>query len=161
MSATFDIQRATPEDAPHIARLNAFVHNIHVEAHPNYFRPTDLDELTTAFRGWLARDDTTTFIARDEDGTPIGYMRTRFLDTPPTPFHHQRTYLELDQIAIHPDHRREGLAHALVELAREEARARGTDSVHLATWSFNGGAQAFFKSEGFEPRTTQFWQQLT
>jgi len=158
--ADFDIQRATPDDATAIARLNAFVHDLHVEAHPHYFRPTDLDELTTTFRGWLERDDTTTFIARDEEGTPIGYMRTRFVDQPPTPFHHHRSYLELDQIAVDPAHRREGLAHAFVELARDEARSRGTDRIHLASWNFNEGAHAFFRSEGFEPRTTHFWQQL-
>ena len=160
MSATFDIQRATPEDAPAIARLNAFVHDIHLEAHPHYFRPTDPDELTSSFREWLERDDTTAFIARDESGTPIGYVTTSFHDRPPTPAHHRRAYLELDQIAVHPTHRRRGLAHAFVELAREEARARGTDRIHLATWQFNKGAQAFFESEGFLPRTTQYWQQL-
>ena len=160
MSATFDIQRATPEDAPHIARLNAHVQDLHVEAHPHYFRHTDLDELTTTFRGWLERDDTASFIAHDDNGTPIGYVITQFYDRPPTPFHHQRTYLEIDQIVVDPARRRQGLAHDLVELARNEARTRGTDSVHLATWTFNEGARAFFKSEGFLPRTTQYWQQL-
>ena len=160
MSPAFDIQRATPEDAPHISQLNAFVHDIHVEAHPHYFRPTDLNELTTSFRTWLERDDATAFIARDNNGTPIGYVTTSFYDRPPTPTHHRRTYLEIDQIAVDPAHRRKGLAHALVERARDEARARGTDRVHLASWTFNEGAHAFFRSEGFEPRTTQFWQQL-
>ena len=160
MSTTFDIQRATPEDAPALAALNAHVHQLHVDAHPHYFRPTDLDELNATFRDWLKRDDSATFIARDEDGTPIGYMRTRFYDQSPTPFHHQRTYLELDQIAVDPTYRRRGLAHAFVELAREEARARGTDRVHLATWTFNEGAQAFFESEGFEPRATLYWQSI-
>lgn len=161
MNATSNIQRATPEDAPAIARLNAHVHDLHVEAHPHYFRSTDLEELTATFRGWLEREDTATFIARDNSGTPIGYMRTRFLDLPPTPFHHRRTYVELDQIAIDPAHRRRGLAHAFVELARDEARARGTDRIHLASWAFNESAHAFFKSEGFEPRSTEYWQQLT
>jgi GNAT superfamily N-acetyltransferase len=149
MSATSNTQGATPDDAPAIARLNAHVHDLHVEAHPHYFRSTDLEELTA------------TFITRDDNGTPIGYMRTRFLDLPPTPFHHRRTYVELDQIAIHPAHRRRGLAHAFVELARDEARARGTDRIHLASWAFNESAHAFFKSEGFEPRSTEYWQQLT
>ncbi len=39
----FDIRRATPEDARTLARLNAFVHDLHVEAQPHYFRPTDLE----------------------------------------------------------------------------------------------------------------------
>lgn len=160
MSATFDIQRATTEDAPAIARLNAHVHDIHVEAVPHYFRPTDLDEITATFRDWIDSDDNATFVARDADGTPIGYMRTRFYDLPPTPFHHHRTYLVLDQVAVHPAHRRNGLAHAFVKLAREEARTRGTDRIHLSSWNFNEGAHAFFRSEGFEPRTTEFWQQL-
>ena len=160
MSATFDIQRATPGDASAIARLNAHVHDLHVDAHPTTFRPTDLDELTTTFRGWIESETDAFFIAHADDGTPIGYIRTRFRDIPPTSFHHHRISLEIDQIAVNPVHRRRGLAHAFVELARTEARARGASAIHLSTWAFNEGAQAFFESEGFEPRTTQYWQSV-
>lgn len=157
---TFDIGRATPEDADAIARLNAFVHGPHVEAHPHYFRPTDRTEVASLLEQWLGAEDVAAFIARDEVRTPIGYLITRYVDRPPTPLHHRRRYLEIDQIAVDLAHRRRGLAHALVELAREEARRRGADRVHLATWTFNEGARAFFESEGFAPRVTQYWQQL-
>jgi len=156
----FNIARATPHDAQRLARLNAFVHDLHVEAHPDFFRATDLGELTTLFRDSLEDAATSAFVARDDDGVPVGYVLTKYVDRKPTPLHHRRTYLEIDQIAVDPAHRRRGLAHVLVACARDEARERGVDRIQLSTWTFNEGAQRFFESEGFAPRLTAYWQQL-
>lgn len=39
----------------------------------------------------------------------------------------------IDNVAVHPSRRGEGLGRALLELAEEEARRRGFDSIHLYT----------------------------
>lgn len=155
-----EIRRATANDAATLARLNAFVHEPHVEAHPHYFRATDASGLATLFRASLDEPETAAFVALSDDGEAVGYMVTRYFDRAPTALHHRRRYLEIDQIAVDPDHRRGGIARALVTRAREEAEARGTTWIHLATWAFNVGAQAFFESEGFTPRTVQYWEQI-
>lgn len=155
------LRRATPEDASHLARLNAFVHAPHVEAHPHFFRDTDLAELTALYEASLAEPETAAVLAIDTtEDIPVGYLLTRYFDRPPTPLHHQRRYLEIDQIAVDPAHRRRGIAQALVARARDKARARGVTRIHLSTWTFNEGARAFFASEGFVPRFTAYWQEL-
>ena len=153
-----DIRRANEGDAEALAALNAFVHEPHVEAHPHYFRPAEPSELASLFRTALGDPETAAFLAHEE-GTAVAYLVTRFFDRAPTALHHRRRYLEIDQIVVDPRYRRTGIARTLVAQAREEAAARGTAWIHLATWSFNEGAQAFFESEGFAPRTIQYWQE--
>lgn len=154
------IRRATLEDADTLARLNAFVHAPHVEAHPHYFRATNPTELAALFRPMLETPETAAFLALDGEEA-VGYLMTRYFDRAPTALHHRRRYLEIEQVAVDPRQRRRGIAHELIALARDEAAARGITWVHLATWTFNEGAQAFFESEGFTPRTTQYWERLS
>ena len=158
MTPSHGIRRATVADAPTLAALNGIVHMPHVEAHPRYFRPTETEALAALFAEWLDQDDAAAFLACDGAGNAVGYLVAKLRDLDPSPFHHRRCFLEIDQIAVDPAHRRAGLGHALVEAAREEARQRGADAVHLATWAFNQGAQAFFEREGFLVRAVQLWQ---
>jgi [ribosomal protein S18]-alanine N-acetyltransferase len=53
--------------------------------------------------------------------------------------------VDLQRIAVHPDHRRSGVAHQLLARVVEEARA---DRVLLEVSAANEGALAFYAAEG-------------
>ncbi len=69
------------------------------------------------------------------------------------PFHHrkQRIYL-IANVAVHPDHRRRGIARALTERAVRHARQRKIASLWLHVRDDNPGAIQLYSDLGFEER---------
>lgn len=57
--------------------------------------------------------------------------------------------LMVTELWVHEDYRRQGIAHALMELAREQARLERRRALILETQSCNVGAIAFYLQEGF------------
>ncbi len=56
---------------------------------------------------------------------------------------------DLQRIAVHPDHRRNGLARALLAEAVASAREGGADRMLLEVSAANSAALAFYASTGF------------
>ena len=52
---------------------------------------------------------------------------------------------------VHPDHRRRGIATALLEIAHQWAQAAGHSQVSLQVSSSNHAAQALYQKLGYEP----------
>jgi ribosomal-protein-alanine N-acetyltransferase len=88
------------------------------------------EELTGAHRAaWVA----------EAAGAVVGYVVTRTV----------ADVSDLQRIAVHPGHRRAGLAHALLELAAGRAAADGAARMLLEVSADNAGALAFYDAEGF------------
>jgi ribosomal protein S18 acetylase RimI-like enzyme len=79
------------------------------------------------------------------------------------PFRHnkQRIYL-IANIAVHPDHRRKGIAHALTQRAMQHAREKKVDNIWLHVRDDNPGAIDLYKKLGFVERARRTsWQAYT
>lgn len=141
------IRRARPGDGELLASLNRFVHDLHVEARPDYFMPTRAEETAAWFEAHLAASEARVFIA-DLDAQPIGYALAFFQARGPSPFGAGRRWCELDQIAVDPCWRQQGVARALVDAIVHEAVTAGIDELKANTWAFNGDALRSFESLG-------------
>jgi len=79
------------------------------------------------------------------------------------PFRHkkQRTYL-IANIAVHPDHRRKGIARSLTERAIKHAREKKVDNIWLHVRDDNPGAIELYTKLGFVERARRTsWQAHT
>ncbi len=143
------IRPATVADAAILARLNAHVHQLHVEAEPSRYRPSELAEVEAWMRKIMAEDgDSEVFIAFD-DRTPIGHVIFRELRRPASPFTSADACLMVDQLAVADRQRRGGVGRALMDAVAEAARAREIAVVRLDVRSHNIGAIAFYDALGY------------
>jgi diamine N-acetyltransferase len=148
---TISIRRASAADAPALARLTEHVHDLHVTARPDVFKPFGLDTATAHFAGVISSGAQRVLIA-EEASEPVGYASLLVRERHENVFCFARRWLEVDGVCVHPDHRRGGVARSLVERAAALAREEGLE-LELTTWSFNEGAQAAFAAMGFRPQT--------
>ena len=153
MKAT--IRKAGMNDAPALAELNRHVQDLHVEERPDYFKPFDVATVRAWFESILQREDTAAWIA-EAGGDAVAYVLAFIRSSEDNPFSRQRTWIELDQLAVDPAARRQGLARMLVDEALVEAGNKGIDSAELNTWSFNNRARSSFEKMGFRPRMVRF-----
>jgi ribosomal protein S18 acetylase RimI-like enzyme len=149
------IRQAVVGDDIVLARLNRFAQDIHVERRPDLFRASSLQEVAAWFRSRLEDPATRAWIA--EDGTtPIGYLISVLHDRPASPFTVARRFFEIDQIAVDPARRGQGIARALMVQALAQARADGIHEIEATSWSFNDSAHTMFRRLGFVPKTVRF-----
>jgi GNAT superfamily N-acetyltransferase len=64
--------------------------------------------------------------------------------------HHGGRCAEIESVHVHPGHRGQGIGHALMEEAVDQARALGCYRVQLASNAARPDAHRFYQSLGFE-----------
>lgn len=95
------------------------------------------------------RENFTILIAETDAGSPVGFMMATFAVRPD--FFHETSRGRIEDTWVRPEHRRSGIARALVEQAFEWIRGRGAGRVILQVAGRNAAGQAFWRELGFEP----------
>ncbi|NUW45896.1 GNAT family N-acetyltransferase [Nonomuraea rhodomycinica] len=151
------IRRAVPEDAALLARLNPYVHSLHVESRPDIFQETpDVERLTARFAERLRQDTARIFVAELQegelpDGEAAGYAGATVHHRPADVLLNADSFIALDQIVVVPAAKRLGVAGALLEAVREAGRQEGCRRMVTDVWDFNEGARSFYEAVGFRP----------
>jgi ribosomal protein S18 acetylase RimI-like enzyme len=119
------------------------------------FKDRDLHDLpdltpleTEDFADWLRRPDGLCWIVPGPPGMPVAaYLLAEMSDEPDDLS--RPPILCIDEIMVHPDLRRQGLAHALMTQALALARRRRARAVHVAAHEVNAPARTLLRSFGF------------
>jgi ribosomal protein S18 acetylase RimI-like enzyme len=85
----------------------------------------------------LDRDDGVYLVAWEDD-EPSGHARLAFTEPP-----------EIQDLSVRLEHRRRGVASALLAAVEQEARRRGFQRIRLQVSADNDPAQAVFRSRGY------------
>lgn len=150
---------AVPADAATLARLNHHVHDLHVAAEPEHYRPTDDAEVAERFAA-LIDGGRKVIVLAELDGAAVGYVVAQFIDTEVNAFAPVRRFALVDQLAVAPEVRRTGTGRALMQAAEDEARARGYPSLVLDVRAHNEDARVFYEALGFEVRGLRLGKRL-
>ena len=142
------IRRATIEDAELIARLVKPVHDIHVQARPDFFKPYALTaELIADFCNQLA-DESITCLIGEVDGEAVGYVLAQVIERAENPYTYAMRYLLVDQISVNPEVRSKGYGEALMQAVFDLAKSLELPRVMLGVWAFNERAITFYERLG-------------
>ena len=137
------VRRAEPRDVDTVLGLLAELGRPLVAEDPDPQRQVFLDH--------LAFDDAAVFVA-EEDGTVVGlaslWIRPRLSWTAPEAW--------LAELYVGPPHRRGGVARALVDQCRREARRRGCHRLVLESALHRDDARAFYEAYGFLHTASRF-----
>ena len=97
-----------------------------------------------AVRAWFRHFGSTSWLAEDEAGRPLGLLLGyRSPDRPAEAVVHL--------VAVRPDHRRLGVGRSLVEAFRGQVEPAGVTAVSALAWPDDPIAIAFFRALGFRP----------
>lgn len=83
-------------------------------------------------------------LALDEDNNPIGYIAFLLIVQPLFGYR-----CEIQQLLVHPNHRHQGVATALVRAVEERATIRECRTLWLSSRTILEGAHEFYQKEGF------------
>ncbi len=147
------IRRATDADVSALVPLKAALHDLHVVQRPDVFTAMSAEKIAEWLRERLS-GDALVWVAED-DGVAVGYALAARQRHEVTPFSHAREWYEVDEVAVAHEHRRRGIARALVERVVDHARQDGM-AVQLTAGSFNHDSHAAFASGGFLPMIVRY-----
>jgi ribosomal-protein-alanine N-acetyltransferase len=122
MDVPFQVRPATDPDLADVARIERAVFS-------DPWPPSAFRELGNAW-AWVAV----------EGGRVVGYLFGRVA----------ADEAEILNLAVHPEHRRLGVARHLLETALGRFRSAGARTVYLEVRSANQPAMTFYRSHGFE-----------
>ena len=142
------VRTATANDARALAGLIEAVQQLHVTARPDFFKPVTRADLQR-WAGEALASSSTRVVVAEIGGIVAGYAVVIDGHRPDNAFAFERRWREVEQLAVHSDHRRRGVARALLEHIAAEASADGISDLELSTWAFNLEAQAAFERLGF------------
>ena len=145
---TITYRAATPADAPKLHRL---FDTVFCDTFGHLYREEDLNAFLSSrsTADWEAQLGDPAFACRiaEVDGVPIGYVKLGPLKLP---VEEDGSALLLEQLYILQPYHGVGIAHALMDWALDEARARGAQEMYLTVYVDNRRARRFYDRYGFE-----------
>ena len=101
-----------------------------------------VDDSREGIERYLKRNPSTCFLAYTEDKT-VGVILTG----------HDGRRAVIHHMCVHPDYRRMGIAHMLIQKAEEALQKEGISKIFGLVFKDNEGANKFWESEGYTLRT--------
>ena len=145
---TVTYRDATPAD---LIAVDALFRDSFVATFAHLYDPADLAAFLAQFTpeawaGELAQPDLSIRLAERGDGTLIGFAKVSDVELPvettgPT--------LELRQLYLANVAKGQGVADALTQWVKDQARARGAETIVLSVYKDNDRAKRFYARHGF------------
>jgi ribosomal protein S18 acetylase RimI-like enzyme len=142
------IRPAAAEDYDAVTRVFTSELAHHAALLPDRFQMIDLVMSRQWFEDMLAQANKTLQLAL-VDGSIAGLILLIELVSLDDPIYRPRRFLEVDELAVLPEYRRQGIGRRLMETAEQIAAARGISTVELHVWEANDQARAFYDHLGY------------
>lgn len=144
-----NVRDALECDLGSIAELLMLVHQMHVKAQPESYRPISHETALEFLAPRLGESNACLRVAEFESEVQ-GYCSATIRSCPSIPILQPGEFIYVNEIVVRPGSRRSGVGRALVVDLKEFAREKNVTQIKLDVGYFNSEAKAFFQSQGFE-----------
>lgn len=156
-----EIRRATDLDIPSLVVLNDTVQKMHAIEYPHIFKyPANAAQITSFFSERINRENDLILIASMESGEVTGYIWTTVNNMSENPFKFEQQVMYIHQIAVSPEHRKDGVGSALIKQVERFASGLNIHRLELDSWMFNQEAHEFFHRLGFSNYRIHMWKAI-
>lgn len=132
-----------------VNRIRKQVNDIHVQGRPDAFREDGWQFIEPFLYTRFDEENSEIIVAAIQDEI-VGFAVVQYIVRAETPFSKERRYLHIEELGVDESHRRKGIAAAIMDFIKENAKKRGFHRMELDVWEFNDGALAFYESIGFK-----------
>ena len=146
------IRALTLEDYSAAAEIFRQVHALHQENRPDIYRALD-NPLSAAYFAQMCSDPNGIALCAVYAERIAGVAYTYIKPPSVNPVVQPRVTAFMDDLAVHPDFRGQGVGKTLLEESARLAVKRGACSLELMVWAFNRNAIEFYEHAGMTPRS--------
>src|SRR5918997_4206743 len=143
----YEIRRGRRDDAPAAAGLWMESAREHAGYDAVYETSADAEKTMRQFLADLASSRHSFLFVATEDEVVVAFISGELREGSPT--FRSRTWASIDDVFVAPDHRDNGIGHALIENVTAWARERGAQGVSLQVAAGNDRARKFYGELGF------------
>lgn len=143
------IRYAKRDELDRVNELRRVVNDVHVEGRPDIFTPGFCKELHDHVYTMFESEDSDIIVALADD-VICGFASVQYILKPKTPFQYERKFYRIEEFCVDEAFRRRGVATAMIDFCKSEAKAKGFERVEIDVWEFNEGARACYEAAGFK-----------
>lgn len=144
----FDVRYAKREELESVNKIRKQVNEVHVKGRPDVFREDGWQVIEPLVYKRFDEESSGVIVAAIEEEI-VGFAVVQYIVRPESPFKKEQKFFHIEEFGVDEHHRRKGIATALINFAKADAKERGFHRVELDMWEFNAGALAFYESVGF------------
>lgn len=142
------VRMAAREELERVNALRRMVNDVHVQGRPDIFRPGFCEALQNHIYDAFDDENSDVIVALADDDI-AGFATVQYIRRPESPYCLARDFYRVEEFGVAAQYRRRGVATALVDYMKRDAREKGFDRIELDVWAFNEGAIAFYDAAGF------------
>ncbi len=143
------VRYAKREELEAVNKIRKQVNEVHVKGCPDIFREDGWPFIGPFIYTRFDEENSEVIAAAIEDEI-VGFTVVQYIAKPETPFNKERKYCHVEEFGVDENHRRKGIAAAMIDFIKEAARKRGFKRIELDMWEFNDGALAFYERAGLK-----------
>lgn len=156
MKNTIQIRDAQRADYSGVSTLLDQLHELHVQARPDIYKPLHPRLGEKEYADWLAMDDRYLYVAENvEDGKIIGFSSTQLSIIQDHSLFADRRMLYIHELAVDSSHQGHGTGKRLMQTMLDLARELQADHLELTVSTFNSHAQGFYEQMGLRVRSSR------
>ncbi len=143
------VRYAKREELESVNIIRKQVNEVHVKGRPDVFREDGWQVIEPFVYTRFEEENSGVIVAAIEEKI-VGFAVVQYIVRPESPFKKEQRFFHIEEFGVDENHRRKGIATAIIDFAKEDAKKRGFGRVELNMWEFNEGALAFYESVGFK-----------
>ena len=144
-----EVRPAKREELERVNDLRRMVNELHVAGRPVHFKPGFGQELQGHVYDQFDQPERFGVLVGLVDGEVAGFATVQYVRRPEGPYTLPLAFYHVEEFGVDAAHRRKGVAAALVDYMKTDARRRGFHRLDLDVWAFNDDALAFYEAVGF------------